>query len=62
MTDIDEVIEPILPRELTSICDEVREVGAPPIPILAEPYSMRLADPDADADMISEWMNRSQSG
>jgi len=58
MTDIDEVIEPILPRELTSICDEVRQVGAPPIPILAEPYSMRLADPDADADMISEWMNR----
>jgi lysine N-acyltransferase len=58
MTDIDEVIEPVLPRELTSICDEVRGVAAPPTPILAEPYAMRLADPDADADMISEWMNR----
>jgi RimJ/RimL family protein N-acetyltransferase len=58
MTDIDEVLQPVLPRELKSISDDVREVGAPPTPILAEPYGMRLADPDADADMISEWMNR----
>jgi lysine N-acyltransferase len=58
MTDIDEVLQPVLPRELTSISDEVRAVGAPPTPILAEPYAMCLVDPDADADMISEWMNR----
>lgn len=56
MTDIDEVLQPVLPRELTSISDEVRAVGAPPTPILAEPYAMRLVVPDADAD--TEWMNR----
>jgi lysine N-acyltransferase len=33
-------------------------VSAPPTPILAEPYAIRLADPDADAEMVSEWMNR----
>jgi RimJ/RimL family protein N-acetyltransferase len=58
MTDVDEAATPVLPRELTSIPDEVRAVGAPPTPILAEPYAMRLADPEADADMVSEWMNR----
>jgi lysine N-acyltransferase len=58
MTDIDEALKPVLPRELTSISDAVREVGAPPTPILAEPYSFRLADPVADAEMMSEWMNR----
>lgn len=58
MTDIDEVPAPVLPRELTTLCDEVRAVGAPPTPTLAEPYSIRLADADADADMVSEWMNR----
>lgn len=50
--------EPILPRELTDISDEVRSVSAPPIPELPEPYGVRLADPDTDAEMISEWMNR----
>ena len=45
MTDIDEVLNPVLPRELTSISDAVREVGAPPTPNLAEPYAIRLADP-----------------
>jgi RimJ/RimL family protein N-acetyltransferase len=58
MTDIDEALTPVLPRELTSIPDAVRAVGAPPTPILAEPYALRLADADADAEMVSEWMNR----
>jgi RimJ/RimL family protein N-acetyltransferase len=58
MTDIDEAPPPVLPRELTDIADAVRAVGAPPTPTLAEPYSIRLVDPDADAAMISEWMNR----
>jgi lysine N-acyltransferase len=48
----------ILPRELTEgLPDEVRNVPPPPIPVLSEPYSLRLVDPDADAEMISEWMH-----
>lgn len=58
MTDIDEAPSPVLPRELTSISDEVRAVGAPPTPQLGEPYSVRLVDAAADAEMVSEWMNR----
>jgi lysine N-acyltransferase len=58
MTDIDEVLKPILPRELTSFSHAVRAVGAPPTPTLAEPYDIRLADPDSDAELVSEWMNR----
>jgi RimJ/RimL family protein N-acetyltransferase len=58
MTDVDEAPTPVLPRELTDISDAVREVAAPPTPALAEPYRIRLVDPDADAVMISEWMNR----
>jgi RimJ/RimL family protein N-acetyltransferase len=58
MTDMDEALKSVLPRELTSISDAVREVGAPPTPILAEPYEIRLADPGSDAEMVSEWMNR----
>jgi lysine N-acyltransferase len=58
MTDIDEALKPVLPRELTSVSDAVRAVGAPPTPIVAEPYGFRLADPVADAEMVSEWMNR----
>lgn len=50
--------EPVLPRELTDIPAEVRRVPPPPMPVLPEPYGLRLADPDADAEMISEWMNR----
>ncbi|OMC46008.1 siderophore biosynthesis protein [Mycobacterium sp. IS-2888] len=49
--------EPILRRELTDIADEVRAVPPPPLPELPAPYGLRLADPDADAEMISEWMN-----
>jgi RimJ/RimL family protein N-acetyltransferase len=48
----------ILPRELTEgLTDEVRNVPPPPIPVLSEPYSLRLADPHADAEMIAEWMS-----
>jgi lysine N-acyltransferase len=50
--------EPMLRRELTDIADEVRDVPPPPIPELPAPYGLRLADPDADAEMIAEWMNR----
>ena len=58
MTDIDEAPSPVLPRELTSISDEVRAVGAPPTPQLGEPYSVRLVDAAGDAELVSEWMNR----
>ncbi|OHV04414.1 GNAT family N-acetyltransferase [Mycobacterium talmoniae] len=50
--------EVILPRELTGLADEVRNVPPPPTPQLAAPFSVRLVDPDADAALISEWMNR----
>lgn len=49
---------PVLPRELTEIPDEVREVPPPATPVIGEPYAIRVADPVADAAMISEWMNR----
>ncbi|BBZ61664.1 GNAT family N-acetyltransferase [Mycolicibacterium monacense] len=58
MTEIDEALKPVLPRELTTVSDEVRAVPAPPLPVLAEPFALRPADADADAEMISEWMNR----
>ena len=51
-------LEVILPRQLTDISAEVRAVGPPPIPQLPEPYGLRLADPDADAELLAEWMNR----
>ncbi len=57
MTEIDEAL-PVLPRELTDVTDEVRAVPAPPTPVLGEPYFFRPADADADAELISEWMNR----
>lgn len=58
MTEIEEAPNAVLPRELKDISDEVRAVGAPSIPIVAEPYSARVVDPDTDSEMISEWMNR----
>lgn len=58
MTEIDNAPPAVLPRELTDITDAVRQVTAPPTPIVAEPYHIRLADADADAEMVSEWMNR----
>ncbi|WKG05372.1 GNAT family N-acetyltransferase [Mycolicibacterium sp. HK-90] len=58
-TDVTDVPEaPVLKRELTEITDEVRVVTAPLTPVLAEPYDIRVADADADAEMVSEWMNR----
>lgn len=57
MIETDEAL-PILPRELTTITDEVRAVAAPPIPQIAEPYGVRPADPGADAELISQWMNQ----
>lgn len=51
--------EVILPRELTDIGDDVRIVPPPPgIAKVPEPYAFRLADPDADAEMVAEWMSR----
>jgi lysine N-acyltransferase len=48
----------ILPRELKDgLTPEVRNAPPPPTPILAEPFALRLVDPDADAEMIAEWMN-----
>jgi lysine N-acyltransferase len=54
MTDV----LPILPRELTDLSEAVRAVPPPPIPTLVEPYGIRVVDPDTDAELISEWMNR----
>ena len=54
MTDV----LPILPRELTDLPEEVRMVPPPPTPQLREPFSIRLVDPEADTEMIAEWMNR----
>lgn len=52
--------EPILPRELTEgLSDAVRSLPPPPSVLeLPAPYAMRLADPDADAEMITGWMNQ----
>ncbi|WP_085266540.1 GNAT family N-acetyltransferase [Mycolicibacter longobardus] len=47
-----------MPRQLISLSDEIDAVPATPLPILDEPYSIRFADPEGDAEMISEWMNR----
>jgi RimJ/RimL family protein N-acetyltransferase len=51
--------EVILPRELTDLPDAVRDIPPPPSrPEVPAPYSFRLADPDADAEMLAEWMSR----
>lgn len=51
--------ETVLHRELTDLPDEIRDVPPPPSSAeVPEPYAFRLADPDADAEMIAEWMNR----
>jgi lysine N-acyltransferase len=51
--------EVILPRELTDLPDAVRDVPPPPShPEVPAPYSFRLVDPDADAEMVAEWMSR----
>jgi RimJ/RimL family protein N-acetyltransferase len=53
------MIAPILPRELTEgLADEVRNVPPPPTPQLTAPFALRLVEPDYDAAMVAEWMNR----
>jgi RimJ/RimL family protein N-acetyltransferase len=51
---------PILARERNEgLTDEVRNVPAPPsAPQVPDPYAFRLVDPDTDAEMVAEWMNR----
>ncbi|WP_252342227.1 GNAT family N-acetyltransferase [Rhodococcus sp. 14-2483-1-2] len=55
---------PVLARELRDIGDDVRAVPAPPIPVVPEPYSIRVAQTDIsspsapDTEMVTEWMNR----
>ncbi len=50
---------PVLARELTDILEAVRRVPPPPVPELAPPNRIRVADPDgADPEMVAEWMNR----
>ncbi|MCV7191305.1 GNAT family N-acetyltransferase [Mycolicibacterium brumae] len=49
---------PVLPRELTDLSAEVRAVSAPPVPTLADPYGLVGVNPDVDAELIAEWMNR----
>lgn len=47
----------VLARELTDLPDEIRRVPAPPVPVLKDPYSLRVADA-SDAGLVAEWMNR----
>lgn len=56
--DVDQAQEPVLKRELTDVSDAVRAVAAPPIPVLAEPWDVRVVAPESDAELVSEWMNR----
>ncbi len=50
---------PRLGRELPHNPYQIRRPVPPlPLPVLPEPYSMRFASAYADAEMISEWMNR----
>lgn len=50
--------EVLFPRELTDLPDEIRDIPPPPAPEVPAPYAFRLVDPDADAEMIAEWMTR----
>ena len=47
----------VLPRERFDITDELAHLDRPPVPALDPPFALRLAR-RADADMVSEWMNR----
>jgi len=48
----------VLPRLRTGLPDELIVGSAPSIPSLSAPFSIRPADPDGDAQLVSEWMNR----
>ncbi|WP_405167293.1 acetyltransferase [Nocardia sp. NBC_01499] len=48
----------VFPRELTDISDEIRAAQAPIAPRFAEPFRLRVADPDSnDPETIAEWMS-----
>lgn len=50
---------PSLPREVLDIPKKFIDVGAPPIPQLAAPYSCeRIAENSPEAALVAEWMNR----
>ncbi|MDT5367982.1 MAG: lysine N-acyltransferase [Mycobacterium sp.] len=49
--------QPVLARELTDLPEEIRQVAAPPVPVLKDPYSLRVAQV-SDAELVAEWMNR----
>jgi hypothetical protein len=52
LVDITEA-EPILPRKLTDLSDMVRSVPPPPNAAgVPDPYAVRLANPDANAEMV----------
>ncbi|MGC2653026.1 MAG: GNAT family N-acetyltransferase [Mycobacterium sp.] len=49
--------QPVLARELTDLPEVIRRVPAPPVPVLRNPFSLRVADL-SDAELVAEWMNR----
>ncbi|BBZ52544.1 acetyltransferase [Mycobacterium heidelbergense] len=48
---------PVLPRERFDVSGAARRLGRPPTPSLDPPYGLRVAE-RADAELVSEWMNR----
>lgn len=48
----------VLPRLRVGLPDELIADRAPVVPALPAPFSIRRAEPDADAKRVSEWMNR----
>lgn len=48
---------PGLARERTNVSDEIRAVGPPPLPVLPDPFAVRIARA-SDAELISEWMRQ----
>lgn len=48
---------PALQRERFDLSDAIRGLARPPAPALDPPYGLRVAEL-ADAEMVSEWMNR----
>ncbi|MEX5633990.1 GNAT family N-acetyltransferase [Parafrankia sp. FMc2] len=48
----------LLPRlRVTGLSAAVLAVPAPPLPEMPKPFGLRTVDADADAEMVSEWMN-----
>lgn len=46
-----------LARERTNVSDEIRAVGPPPLPVLPDPFSVRVARL-SDAPLVAGWMQR----